>query len=63
VQPKTLIIWGTGDTFVQQESATYSQDFCRDVRVRFIEGASHWVQQDEPDMANRFVDEFLSESD
>ncbi|CAD6199575.1 unnamed protein product [Caenorhabditis auriculariae] len=59
VQPPVLIIWGTEDAFIEKQTAEDSIKFCRYARLHWIEGASHWVQQDQPDVFNRLVDAFL----
>uniref|UniRef100_A0A0K0CUG0 AB hydrolase-1 domain-containing protein n=1 Tax=Angiostrongylus cantonensis TaxID=6313 RepID=A0A0K0CUG0_ANGCA len=53
-QPPTIIIWGDDDQFLTKESATTS------LQLKFVEGASHWVMQDEPSRVNELVDDFLA---
>ncbi|KHJ90253.1 hydrolase, alpha/beta domain protein [Oesophagostomum dentatum] len=62
-KPPTLIVWGDGDPFLMKEGATKSLDYCRDGHLEFIEGASHWVMQDEPQKVNKLVEDFLSKTD
>ncbi|VDM26241.1 unnamed protein product [Toxocara canis] len=59
VKPKTLIIWGTEDAFIEKCAAEMSTKYCEVAQVHFINGASHWVQQDEPDAVNECIDKFL----
>jgi pimeloyl-ACP methyl ester carboxylesterase len=61
IQPSTLIIWGTADYFLDKEMASLSLPFCRDGRLELLEGASHWVQNDEPQACNKLIEEFLNE--
>ncbi|CAD6190383.1 unnamed protein product [Caenorhabditis auriculariae] len=61
VKPRTLIIWGTGDTALVPECAKNSLKYCEDGEVKYVEGASHWVQQDEPKIVNRHIREFLEQ--
>ncbi|GMR49462.1 hypothetical protein PMAYCL1PPCAC_19657, partial [Pristionchus mayeri] len=57
---KTLILWGEEDPFLVKEGATLSaHEWCEDATLHFIPGASHWIQQDEPDVVNKHIDEFL----
>ncbi|GMR49445.1 hypothetical protein PMAYCL1PPCAC_19640, partial [Pristionchus mayeri] len=59
-KPKTLILWGDGDKFLVKEGATLSaEQWCEDATLHFIPGASHWIQQDEPDVLNKHIDEFV----
>uniref|UniRef100_A0A7I4Y060 Alpha beta hydrolase fold-1 domain containing protein n=1 Tax=Haemonchus contortus TaxID=6289 RepID=A0A7I4Y060_HAECO len=59
-KPPTLIIWGDEDQFLVKEGAVASLKYCQHGQVKFIEGASHWVMQDEPSQVNQLVDEFLT---
>ncbi|VDM81610.1 unnamed protein product [Strongylus vulgaris] len=61
-KPPTLIIWGDQDQFLIKEGATLSLEFCRNGQLKFIEGASHWVMQDEPEKVNEYVEEFFNSS-
>jgi pimeloyl-ACP methyl ester carboxylesterase len=57
----TLMIWGTKDTALKRSLAQPSIDLCDDGRLVFIEGASHFVQHEEPDRVNTLIHEFLSQ--
>ncbi|EGT55477.1 CBN-CEEH-2 protein [Caenorhabditis brenneri] len=61
VQPKVLILWGDEDAFLDKLGAELSLQFCRQCRVQFIRGASHWVQQDQPDLVNAYMEQFMKE--
>uniref|UniRef100_A0A8R1DGP8 AB hydrolase-1 domain-containing protein n=1 Tax=Caenorhabditis japonica TaxID=281687 RepID=A0A8R1DGP8_CAEJA len=61
VQPKVLIIWGNEDFFLDNKGAELSAQYCRDCRVEMIRGASHWVQQDEPELVNSLMEKFMTE--
>jgi pimeloyl-ACP methyl ester carboxylesterase len=61
VEPKTLILWGTADRFLGSELAEASAVFCDDARIERIEGATHWVQHEEPDRVNRDLLAFFAE--
>jgi pimeloyl-ACP methyl ester carboxylesterase len=56
----TLIIWGDGDAFLSHEMADQHQSVCTDVTVKHIPNCSHWVQQDDPDLCNQYISDFLS---
>lgn len=60
VTAPTLIVWGTADVAIEQSTATMSADYCEDCTIRFVEGASHWIQNDEPDLTNQFIRAFLA---
>uniref|UniRef100_A0AC34Q4M4 AB hydrolase-1 domain-containing protein n=1 Tax=Panagrolaimus sp. JU765 TaxID=591449 RepID=A0AC34Q4M4_9BILA len=63
VKPKTLIIWGDQDAALAVEGAIDSVNFCENGVLKRIPDASHWVQQDVPDVVNSLIDEFLNEND
>lgn len=39
----------------------YSLQYCRDCRVHIVRGASHWVQQDQPELVNALMRQFMEE--
>jgi pimeloyl-ACP methyl ester carboxylesterase len=62
VQVPTLIIWGTEDNFLGRELAEPSAALCVDEQLVFIEGASHWVQQDSAEKVNWLMKDFFDDS-
>ena len=56
-----MLLWGTRDGALSNQMATYSADYVTNFTLHFIEGASHWVQQDEPEVVNNHITEFLSQ--
>ncbi|MFH4973708.1 hypothetical protein AB6A40_000417 [Gnathostoma spinigerum] len=62
VKPKTLIIWGTADIALDKAMAGMSLQYCEMGQLRYVDGASHWVQQDEPEKVNEFIENFLMEN-
>lgn len=59
IRPKTLIIWGENDVALAPQLADESAKMCEDASVKKIPKASHWVQQDCPDLVNQYMEEFL----
>jgi len=59
----TLIIWGTNDGCLEKCLAEISRQQVERCEVKYIEGASHWVQQEEPELVNQHMREFLSKHD
>lgn len=53
------MIWGTNDGALDKKLADLSGDHVDNYTVHYIEGASHWVHQEEPDQVNAFIHEFL----
>src|SRR3954451_2457512 len=56
----TLLIWGPDDRFIRREAAEASLALCDHGRLEWIEGATHWVQHEEPDRVNRLLVDFLT---
>jgi pimeloyl-ACP methyl ester carboxylesterase len=56
----TLLVWGPDDRFIDREVAESSLAFCDQGRLEWIEGATYWVQHEEPDRVNRLLVEFLA---
>lgn len=46
VEPDTLVLWGTGDRFLETGLAAEAAKRCRSARVRYLP-ATHWLQHEE----------------
>jgi pimeloyl-ACP methyl ester carboxylesterase len=57
----TLVIWGEQDTALGKELNDRLTHYVLNLRLRFIPDASHWVQQDRPDLVNQYMQDFLAE--
>lgn len=55
----TLLIWGEEDAFLGRELIYGTERFVPDLRIRYIERCSHWVQQERPDEVNAAMLEFF----
>jgi pimeloyl-ACP methyl ester carboxylesterase len=55
----TLLIWGTEDKFLGREMAEPSIEKCENGQLVFIEGATHWVQHEEPEQVNLLIRNFI----
>jgi pimeloyl-ACP methyl ester carboxylesterase len=55
----TLLIWGERDHALGKELSVDTEKHVRDLTVKYLPGASHWVQQDAPDEVNRIIEEWL----
>ena len=60
IQCPSLLIWGESDTALGKE-LTYGMDphFTRGVQIKYIPNCSHWVQQEQPELVNQYISEFL----
>uniref|UniRef100_A0A914CXI6 AB hydrolase-1 domain-containing protein n=1 Tax=Acrobeloides nanus TaxID=290746 RepID=A0A914CXI6_9BILA len=61
VKPKTLILWGENDGALDIEGANLSPNYCENAQLKKIPDCSHWVQQDCPELVNKYIEEFLNE--
>ncbi len=55
----TLMIWGEADTALGKELTYGTEKYVQDFRIRYIPHCSHWVQQEQPQLVNQFIREFL----
>ncbi|XP_059848007.1 epoxide hydrolase 4 isoform X1 [Hypanus sabinus] len=59
----TLVIWGDKDPFLEFGMIDHMEQYVHSVFQRkVVPGVSHWVQQDQPDVVNKFIWTFLKES-
>ncbi len=61
VEVPTLLVWGTADGFLGREMAEPSIARCTQGRLAPIDGASHWVQHEEPERVSRLLGDFFAE--
>ncbi len=59
IQAPTLFIWGEQDRALGKEMTRGTERFVDDLTLRFIEDASHWVQQDTPEKVNQLIESWL----
>ncbi|MBD2035685.1 alpha/beta fold hydrolase [Leptolyngbya sp. FACHB-321] len=58
----TLLIWGEADAALGKELTYGTEKYVQDFRIRYIPNCSHWVQQEQPQLVNQLMREFLGES-
>ncbi len=59
VKVPTQVIWGERDFALGKELNHLLPAYVPDLTLHFIPDASHWVQQDRPDLVNQYLLEFL----
>jgi pimeloyl-ACP methyl ester carboxylesterase len=57
----TLLIWGEEDKALGKELTYGTEKYVQDLRIRYIPNCSHWVQQEQPQLVNQLMREFLIE--
>jgi pimeloyl-ACP methyl ester carboxylesterase len=61
VEVPTMILWGTGDAYMSPMLLERSlAKVSGPATVHRLEGVSHWVQQEVPDVVNAHLLEFLA---
>jgi pimeloyl-ACP methyl ester carboxylesterase len=55
----TLMIWGEEDVALGKELTYGTEQYVKDFRIRYIPNCSHWVHQEQPDLVNQYMREFL----
>ena len=60
VAAPTLLIWGEKDRYLGLDLTEGLEAWVPDLRVERIPDASHWIQNDVPDVVNRLLVEFLA---
>lgn len=55
----TLTIWGEEDKALGKELTYGTQAYVRDWQIKYIPNCSHWVQQEQPELVNGYIREFL----
>ena len=61
IEVPTLLIWGEQDSALGQELTHGTEQHVRDLTLRTLPNASHWVQQDDPDTVNAMLADWLQE--
>lgn len=56
----TLMIWGEHDTALGKELTYGTQEYVRNLQIKYIANSGHWVQQEQPELVTEYMREFLS---
>lgn len=62
IAPRGLLLWGRRDPYLRDTLAEPSIALCRDGRLRFVDEAGHWVQNEAPARVNAALEEFLAQA-
>jgi len=55
----TLMLWGVDDFALGHELTFQTKTYVRPLQIKYIEDCSHWIQQEQPELVNRYMREFL----
>src|SRR5205814_1655482 len=59
VEAPTLLIWGERDRFLVRRNTENMEHWVKNLTVRYVPDAGHWVQQERPEVVNQMLEEFL----
>jgi epoxide hydrolase 4 len=57
----TLMIWGEEDVALTKETTYGTEEYVRDLTIRYLPRVSHWVQQEAPEVVNPMIEAFLGD--
>jgi len=55
----TQMIWGEDDVALGKETTYGTERYVSDLRIAYLPGVSHWVQQEAPERFNTILASFL----
>jgi epoxide hydrolase 4 len=55
----TLMIWGENDIALGKELTYGTEAYVQDFQIKYIPNCSHWVQQEQPELVNQYIRDFL----
>ena len=56
----TLMLWGEDDVALGKETTIGTERYVEDLRLEYLPGVSHWLQQDATEEVNALLRDFLS---
>ncbi len=59
IEVPTLMLWGERDVALTKRLSFGTAHFAPDLVQRYLPDASHWVQQDQPELVNRLLEAWL----
>ncbi|AUT03499.1 epoxide hydrolase [Nostoc sp. CENA543] len=59
LETPTLLIWGENDTALGKELTYNTQDYVKHLQIKYIPQCGHCVQQEKPELVNRYMQEYL----
>lgn len=60
IDTPTLMIWGEQDRALGKELTFGTEDLVRDLTIRYVPDASHWIQQEKPEAVNAMLEAWLA---
>ncbi|PLZ80845.1 alpha/beta fold hydrolase, partial [Fischerella thermalis] len=50
---------GEKDTALGKELTYGTEAYVRDLQIKYIPDCSHWVQQEQPELVNQYIQDYL----
>jgi pimeloyl-ACP methyl ester carboxylesterase len=60
IEVPTLLVWGEDDVALTKETTYGTEEWVRELTVRYLPRVSHWVQQEAPEAVNAMLRAFLT---
>jgi pimeloyl-ACP methyl ester carboxylesterase len=60
IEVPTLMLWGVEDRALGLETTRHTHEFVKDLTLRYLDGVSHWVQQEAPELVNAMLEAWLA---
>jgi pimeloyl-ACP methyl ester carboxylesterase len=60
LETPTLMIWGEQDTALGKELTDGTEEYVRNLQIKYIPNSGHWVQQEQPELVTQYMQEFLA---
>jgi pimeloyl-ACP methyl ester carboxylesterase len=59
IRPRTLVIWGKRDKFLEFPLVPATMEYCDDAQLEVLEDAGHWVHHEEPERVSQLILEHI----
>jgi pimeloyl-ACP methyl ester carboxylesterase len=53
------MVWGEEDTALGKATTVGTDQYVRDLTLRYLPGVSHWVQQEAPERVNAMIEAWI----
>ena len=63
LETPTLMLWGIDDAALGKELTFPTTIYVRHLQIKYLENCSHWTQQEQPELVNRYMWEFIRPKD
>ncbi|HTF36341.1 MAG TPA: alpha/beta hydrolase [Myxococcota bacterium] len=60
IQTRTLMLWGEEDVALTKATTFGTEQYVRELTLRYLPGVSHWVQQEAPESVNAMLEAWLT---